>query len=147
MRIQELADKMGLTIHTIRFYEKEGLLDDRHVRRESNNYRNYSEEAVERLGLIKKFQSIGCSLAELKEALQECDTNMSTNLEIIDWIRGKKKEIESKREEYDQMLDTLNKMLEYKTLLMDDPQKAQEIQRTWYTSSSVNKKRAPGALF
>ncbi|WP_244867526.1 MerR family transcriptional regulator [Paenibacillus cineris] len=147
MRIQELADKMGLTIHTIRFYEKEGLLDDRHVRRESNNYRNYSEEAVERLGLIKKFQSIGCSLAELKEALQECDTNMSTNLEIIDWIRGKKKEIESKREEYDQMLDTLNKMLEYKTLLMDDPQKAQEIQRTWYTGSSVNKKRAPGALF
>ncbi|WP_433616622.1 MerR family transcriptional regulator [Paenibacillus cellulositrophicus] len=147
MRIQELADKMGLTIHTIRFYEKEGLLDDRHVRRESNNYRNYSEEAVERLGLIKKFQSIGCSLAELKEALQECDTNMSTNLEIIDWIRGKKKEIEGKREEYDQMLDTLNKMLEYKTLLMDDPQKAQEIQRTWYTGTSVNKKRAPGALF
>ncbi|CAM4282684.1 MAG: MerR family DNA-binding transcriptional regulator [Paenibacillus macerans] len=48
MRIQELADKMGLTIHTIRFYEKEGLLDARHVRRESNNYRNYSEEAVER---------------------------------------------------------------------------------------------------
>ncbi|KAF9137406.1 hypothetical protein BGX30_010288 [Mortierella sp. GBA39] len=138
---------MGLTIHTIRFYEKEGLLDDRHVRRESNNYRNYSEEAVERLGLIKKFQSIGCSLAELKEALQECDSNKSTNLEIIDWIRGKKKEIESKREEYDQMLDTLNKMLEYKTLLMDDPQKAQEIQRTWYTGSSVNKKRAPGALF
>lgn len=136
MKIQELADKMGLTIHTIRFYEKEGLLDDRHVRRESNNYRNYSEEAVERLRLIKNFQSIGCSLAELKEALQECDTNMSTNLQIIDWIRGKKKEIESKKEEYDQMLDSLNKMLEYKTLLMNDPQKAQEMQMTWYTSSS-----------
>lgn len=136
MRILELADKMGLTIHTIRYYEKEGLLDDRHVRRESNNYRNYSEEAVERLKLIKNFQSIGCSLAELKEALQECDTNMSTNLQIIDWIRGKKKEVESKKEEYDQMLDTLNKMLEYKTLLMDDPQKAQEMQRTWYASSS-----------
>ncbi|MED4956461.1 MerR family transcriptional regulator [Paenibacillus macerans] len=136
MRIQELADKMGLTIHTIRFYEKEGLLDARHVRRESNNYRNYSQEAVERLRLIKNFQSIGCSLAELKEALQECDTNMSTNLQIIDWIRGKKKEIENKKEEYDQMLDTLNKMLEYKTLLMDDPQKAQEMQRTWYASSS-----------
>lgn len=136
MRIQELADKMELTIHTIRFYEKEGLLDARHVRRESNNYRNYSQEAVERLRLIKNFQSIGCSLAELKEALQECDTNMSTNLQIIEWIRGKKREIESKKEEYDQMLDTLNKMLEYKTLLMDDPQKAQEMQRTWYASSS-----------
>lgn len=136
MKIQELADKMGLTIHTIRFYEKEGLLDDRHVRRESNNYRNYSEEAIERLKLIKKFQSIGCSLTELKEVLQDHDANAHTNQQIIDWIRGKKKEIESKKEEYNQMLDTLNKMLEYKTLLMEDPQKAQEMLKTWHASSS-----------
>ncbi|MBW7456797.1 MerR family transcriptional regulator [Paenibacillus sepulcri] len=136
MKIQELADKMGLTIHTIRFYEKEGLLDERHVRRESNNYRNYSEEAVERLKLIKKFQSIGCSLAELKEVLQDHDANARTNLQIIDWIRGKKKEIESRKEEYDQMLDTLNKMLEYRTLLMEDPQKAQEMLKTWHAGLS-----------
>ncbi|MFE5319265.1 MerR family transcriptional regulator [Paenibacillus sp. NPDC056579] len=136
MKIQELADKMGLTIHTIRFYEKEGLLNDRHVRRESNNYRNYSEEAVERLKLIKKFQSIGCSLAELKEFLQDHDANAHTNLQIIDWIRRKKKEIESKKEEYDQMLDTLNKMQEYRTLLMDDPHKAQEMLKAWHAGSS-----------
>ncbi|MFH5183681.1 MerR family transcriptional regulator [Paenibacillus sp. TAB 01] len=136
MKIQELADRMGLTIHTIRFYEKEGLLDDRHVRRESNNYRNYSEEAIERLKLIKKFQSIGCSLAELKEVLQDHDTNARTNLQIIDWIRGKKKEIESKKEEYDQMLHTLNKMLEYRILLIDNPQKAQEMLKSWHADSS-----------
>lgn len=136
MKIQELADKLGLTIHTIRFYEKEGLLDNRHVRRESNNYRNYSEEAVERLKLIKKFQSIGCSLAELKEALQDHDANARTNLQIIDWIHGKKKEIERKKQEYDLMLDTLNKMLEYRTLLMNDPQKAQEMLKTWHAGSS-----------
>ena len=108
MKIQELADKMGLTIHTIRFYEKEGLLDERHVRRESNNYRNYSEEAIERLKLIKKFQSIGCSLVELKEVLRDHDTNARTYQQMIDWIRGKIKEIESKKEEYDHMLVTLN---------------------------------------
>ncbi|MBB3128272.1 DNA-binding transcriptional MerR regulator [Paenibacillus rhizosphaerae] len=136
MKIQELADKMGLTIHTIRFYEKEGLLDDRHVRRERNNYRNYSDKAVERLKLIKKFQSIGCSLAELKGVLQDHDANTHTNQQIIDWIRSKKKEIESKKEEYDQILDTLNKMLEYRTLLMDDPQKAQEMLKAWHAGSS-----------
>ncbi|ANS74538.1 MerR family transcriptional regulator [Paenibacillus yonginensis] len=136
MKIQELADKMGLTIHTIRYYEKEGLLDDRHVRRESNNYRNYSEEAVERLKLIKKFQSIGCSLAELKEVLRDHDANTQTNRQIIDWIHNKKKEIESKKEEYDQMLGTLNKMLEYRTLLMDDPIQAQEMLKSWHADSS-----------
>ncbi|MNI24816.1 Mercuric resistance operon regulatory protein [compost metagenome] len=135
MKIQELADKMGLTIHTIRFYEKEGLLDERHVRRESNNYRNYSEEAIQRLKLIKKFQSIGCSLAELKEALQDHDTNTKTNLQIIEWIQGKKQEIERKKEEYDHMLVTLNWMLEYRTLLMDDPQKAEKMLRNWQAGS------------
>ncbi|MEK3673020.1 MULTISPECIES: MerR family transcriptional regulator [Paenibacillus] len=136
MKIQELADKMGLTIHTIRFYEKEGLLDERHVRRESNNYRNYSEEAVQRLKLVKKFQSIGCSLAELKEALQDHDSNAHTNQQIIDWIRSKKREIERKKEEYDQMLNTLNWMLEYRTLLMTDPQQAQEMMKSWQAGSS-----------
>ena len=136
MKIQELADKMGLTIHTIRFYEKEGLLDSRHVRRESNNYRNYSDEAAERLKLIKKFQSIGCSLAELKGALEDHDTNARSNLQIIEWIHGKKEEIEQKKKEYDHMLDTLNWMLEYRTLLINDPQKAEEMLKAWHASSS-----------
>lgn len=34
------------------------------------------------------------------------------------------------------MLDTLNKMLEYRTLLMNDPQKAQEMLMTRHSSSS-----------
>jgi len=59
MKIQELAKKTGLTAHTIRFYEKEGLLDSRHVRRDENNYRNYSDKVIERLKLIKKFQGVG----------------------------------------------------------------------------------------
>jgi MerR family copper efflux transcriptional regulator len=127
MKIQELAEKIGLTAHTIRFYEKEGLLDSRHVRREENNYRNYSDEAIERLKLVKKFQGVGCSLAELKEILQDHDTNRSTDLQVMEWIRQKISEIERKKDEYDQILGTLNWMLEYKMALMNDPQKAHSL--------------------
>jgi len=125
MKIQELADLMGLTPHTIRFYEKEGLLDGRHIQREKNNYRNYSDEAIERLRLIKKFQGIGCSLAELKTILQDHDTNERTNQEVIEWILEKINEIERKKEEYDHMLLTLNWMLTYRKLLNEDPQQAE----------------------
>ncbi|WP_462411389.1 MerR family transcriptional regulator [Neobacillus sp. Marseille-QA0830] len=124
MKIQELAKKTGLTAHTIRFYEKEGLFDNRHVRRDDNNYRNYSDEVIERLKLIKKFQGVGCSLTELKEILLDHDTNTRTNRQVMEWIRQKISEIERKREEYDQMLDTLNFMLEYRMTLEKDPQKA-----------------------
>ncbi|PEL14232.1 MerR family transcriptional regulator [Bacillus sp. AFS017336] len=122
MRINELANKMGLTVHTIRFYEKEGLLDNRHVQREDNNYRNYTDEAIERLKLIKKFQNVGCSLIELKEVLQDKDENTRTNEERIEWISQKIAEIERMRNEYDQMLVTLNIMLEYRKSL-DKPKK------------------------
>ncbi|QSO45635.1 MerR family transcriptional regulator [Alicyclobacillus mengziensis] len=124
MKIQELANKTGLTAYTIRFYEKEGLLDSRHVRRGENNYRNYSDEAIERLKLVKKFQRVGCSLAELKEILTDHDTNMRTNFEVIEWIQQKISEIERKKDELNQMLGTLNWMLDYRMALMNDPQKA-----------------------
>ena len=127
MKIQELAKKTGLTAYTIRFYEQEGLLDSRHVRREENNYRNYSNEAIERLKLVKKFQGLGCSLAELKEILKDRDTNMLTNLEVIEWIRQKISEVERKKDELDQILGTLNWMLEYRIALTNDPQKARSM--------------------
>ncbi len=41
VKINDLAKKIGLTAPTIRFYEQEGLLDTRHVRRGENNYRDY----------------------------------------------------------------------------------------------------------
>ena len=121
-----LAEKADLTAYTIRFYEKAGLLDRRHVTREKNNYRNYSDEAIERLKFVKKFQGVGCSLAEIKEILQEQDTNAISNQQVMDWIRHKISEIEHKKEEYDQILNMLNRMLEYRIALEDDLQKAHE---------------------
>jgi len=122
VKIQELADQTGVTAHTIRFYEKEGLLDRRQVRRDANNYRNYTNEAIERLKLIKKFQGVGCSLAELKDILQDRDTNTRTNQEVMDWIRHKMREIEGRKDELDQMLGTLQRMLDYRKTLTHDPQ-------------------------
>ena len=115
MTVQELAGKSGLTAHTIRFYEKEGLLNRRHVRRDANNYRNYTEEAIERLGFIRKFQGIGCSIAELREVLRDKDEHLRTNREVIAWIRQKIAEVEGRKKECDQVLATLNRMLEYRT--------------------------------
>ncbi len=127
MQIQELAKKTGLSVYTIRFYEKQGLLDSRHVVREDNHYRNYSDEAIERLKLVKKFQGVGCSLDEIKEILQAKDDNTVSNQQVIEWIRHKINEIKQKKDAYDQILDTLHWMLEYRMTLDRDPQKADSL--------------------
>lgn len=72
MKIHELAEKTGLTAPTIRFYEQKGLLDTRHVRRGENNYRDYHDEAVEHLLMIKEVQAAGFTLSEFKELDEAC---------------------------------------------------------------------------
>jgi Predicted transcriptional regulators len=137
LKIQELAEKTNLTVYTIRFYEKAGLLDHRHVIREKNNYRNYSDEAIERLKFVKKFQGVGCSLTEIKDMLQENDQNPLSNQQVIEWISHKIKEIERKKDEYDQILDTLSWMLKYRIALEDDPQEAHQMWRARHSEGEV----------
>jgi MerR family transcriptional regulator, copper efflux regulator len=70
MLIHELSKRSGVTIHTIRFYERSGLI---HGRRDdtvkSNNYFHYDEEAVERLKLILGAKSIGFTLQEIGQLI------------------------------------------------------------------------------
>jgi MerR family transcriptional regulator, copper efflux regulator len=127
LKIQELAQKTGLSVYTIRFYEKQGLLDSRQVAREDNNYRNYSDEAIERIKFVKKFQGVGCTLVEIKDILREKDDNAISNQQVIEWIRHKISEVEWKKDEYDQIIGTLNRMLEYRIALESDPQKADSL--------------------
>jgi DNA-binding transcriptional MerR regulator len=75
MKIHELAKKTGLTAPAIRFYEQEGLLDSRHVRRRANNYRDYCEEAIEHLLMVKEVQAAGFTLAEFKELDKACNAD------------------------------------------------------------------------
>ena len=55
MRIAELEQRTGVSRHTLRYYEKQGLLIE--VGRRDNNYRDYPEQAVQLLGRMQLF---GC---------------------------------------------------------------------------------------
>ena len=67
MRIAELEQRTGVSRHTLRYYEKEGLL--REVGRRGNNYRDYSEKAVQRVGMVRQLKALGFSLKEIREVL------------------------------------------------------------------------------
>ena len=65
MLIGELVERTGLTKDTIRFYEKKGLIAlDRKSRRE-NNYKEYPEQVLEKLMLIRKLKDMGFTLNEI----------------------------------------------------------------------------------
>jgi MerR family copper efflux transcriptional regulator len=123
MKINTLAQRIGLTAPTIRFYEKEGLLDERHVQRGENNYRDYCEEAVDHLRMIKKIQTVGFSIAELKELIQADDANELPLSRVVELLRQKMQEIERKQDELEQVQRHLERMLANKMALMDAEEK------------------------
>jgi DNA-binding transcriptional MerR regulator len=70
MLIGELVERTGLTKDTIRFYEKKGLIAlDRKSRRE-NNYKEYSEQVLDKLMLIRKLKDMGFTLNEIDTFLE-----------------------------------------------------------------------------
>ena len=67
LTIGRLAKQVSLGIETIRFYERQGLIEP--PPRTDSNYRVYPEEEVNRLRFIKRAKNLGFTLSEIKELL------------------------------------------------------------------------------
>ena len=67
MRIGELAEQVGVTTKSIRFYESIGLMPD--PVRTASGYRDYAPADVERLTFIKTAQRLGLTLDEIGEII------------------------------------------------------------------------------
>lgn len=67
LRIGQLAERTGVGIETIRFYEKQGLMSEP-VRGE-NGYRRYSQNAIEELQFIRRGRLLGFSLDEIAQLM------------------------------------------------------------------------------
>lgn len=68
MRIGELGDAVALTTKTIRYYESIGLVPE--PERTGSGYRDYGNDAVERLEFVKQAQASGLTLAEIRSILE-----------------------------------------------------------------------------
>ena len=67
LTIGRVAHSAGLAIDTVRYYERDGLLQK--PARTSSGYRQYSADAVTRLRFIRQAKDLGFSLREIKELL------------------------------------------------------------------------------
>ena len=70
MLINELAKRTGISAHTIRFYEKSGLIKGKRKENvRTNNYLHYDEACVEKLELIRDAKSVGFTLREIGQLM------------------------------------------------------------------------------
>ncbi|MGD0662312.1 MAG: MerR family transcriptional regulator [Syntrophorhabdales bacterium] len=68
MRIGELASRTGVSVRSLRHYEKAGLLSSRRL---TNGYRWFDAEAIDRVHRIRVLLSTGLSIADIN-VLSSC---------------------------------------------------------------------------
>lgn len=67
LTVGQVARKAGVGVETLRFYERQGLLEE--PARKASGYRQYPADVVERLRFIRRAKELGFSLKEIKELL------------------------------------------------------------------------------
>jgi DNA-binding transcriptional MerR regulator len=94
MQIGQVAQSTGLSIDTIRFYEKQALVSP--PRRTSGGYRVYDERDVERLRFVSRAQNLGFSLQEIRDLLLIENTEGNGCSHVHDLIAAKVDQVKKK---------------------------------------------------
>lgn len=104
--IQDVAQELGLTLRTLRFYEKEGLIAPQRV----GSTRAYSRREIGRIQLILRGKRLGFSIKEIKEFLDlyDADPEHKEQMErLIARIRERLVDLKKQRSALDLTIDEL----------------------------------------
>ena len=67
MRIGKVAEVLGCSVGTLRFYERRGLVSPPY--RSESNYRYYDEAAVDRMRFVRRCRELDMTLEEIEQLL------------------------------------------------------------------------------
>lgn len=110
-RIGELAKMADVTPDTIRFYEKQQMMD--HEVRTEGGFRLYSENDLQRLKFIRYARQLGFTLESIRELLSiRIDPEHHTCQESKGIVQARLKEVEAKIHELEIMRTSLQRLNE-----------------------------------
>jgi len=118
MTIGQVAKLSGVSVETIRFYEKEGLIAV--PPRNSSGYRQYSYETVKRIVFIQNAKQIGFTLKDIGELLVLQENPDASCRDVLQKASEKLQQIDTKITELTRVKNILQKLtndcMENKTL-------------------------------
>jgi MerR family copper efflux transcriptional regulator len=107
--IGQVAKQSGVSVETVRYYEKEGLLEK--PERTESGYRQYNESVIERLSFIQQAKGLGFTLAEILELLSLEIKTETTSKDIKQIAQSKLHTIEEKIKMLKRMQRTLKDLV------------------------------------
>jgi DNA-binding transcriptional MerR regulator len=102
VKIGEIATEAGVTVDTVRFYERVGVLPP--PARTESGYRDYDRDTIERIRLTRELQAIGFTLRDAVDALAAhdaggatCESEQWRLQAVLDRVDGKLAELNALR--------------------------------------------------
>jgi DNA-binding transcriptional MerR regulator/effector-binding domain-containing protein len=106
LQIGEFSRLCGVTIKTLRHYEKLGLLIPEHIDRYSG-YRYYSVGQMQKMGAIRELKSLGFSLVEIVDLYKQ-DTHYPDPAMLVTKIASTEQQLAQLQTRHAQLLAILN---------------------------------------
>ena len=107
LSIGQVAERTGLSVHALRFYEREGILADP-VRREANGRRVYSEDDVEWLDMCIHFRSSGMPLDTIRRYTDLVRQGPGNEQDRMALLLGHQEHVLAQIEELNKCLSVIN---------------------------------------
>lgn len=109
--IGEVSKMTGLTVPTLRYYDKEGLIPN--INRTENGLRNFTENDLGTINIVTCIKGAGASLKEIKHYMDMCQLGDSTLLNRKQFFIDKKKDIEEQMNKLNDILATIEYKINY----------------------------------
>ena len=111
--IGQVAKKLGLTAHTLRYYDKEGLLP--FVRKGSSGARVFEDEDVDWLIIIECLKGTGMQLKDIKKYMDLCQQGDATVGERLELFKRQKEKLEQQMAVFRQYMEKIDFKIAYYT--------------------------------
>jgi len=106
LTIGQAAERTGLSVYTLRFYEREGLLPVT-VRRSPDGRRVYTEDDLEWLQICASFRASGMPLATIRRYASLVRHGPGNEAERLDLLRGHEQHVTAQIGELTRCLDLI----------------------------------------
>lgn len=108
---KKVTEILNISKHTLRYYEKEGLLPP--ISRDKIGIREYSDSDLELLALIRCMRAAGMSISYIKNYMDLCKDGISTVSKRKEIILLQKKILEDQKKELEENFGIINWKLKY----------------------------------
>lgn len=121
--ISQVAESYNLSIHTLRYYEKEGLLP--FVKRTRSGIRRFDKTALDGLKIVECLKKSGMPLKDIKRFLDWCQEGNSTLEKRRDMFYERRETVLAQVAELQKVLDVITyKCWYYETAVAEGSEEA-----------------------